>query len=101
VLLFKGRASGRVGVGFAPQDRRVRVRIMAGWEFTYVYLWSEGGSSGDYHSVGQEGEEQAKKEIARLGRDGWEPVGEVVFQYGSGQKTVVPQLMLKRAVTRG
>jgi hypothetical protein len=74
---------------------------MAGWEFTYVFLWSEGGSGGDYHSVGQEGEEQAKKEIARLGREGWEPVGEVVFRYGSDQKTVIPQLMLKRPLTRG
>lgn len=59
---------------------------MADWEFTYVYLWSEGGYGSDYHSVGQAGEERAKEEIARLGREGWEPVGEVVFRYGTGQR---------------
>ena len=73
---------------------------MAGWEFTYVYLWSEGGRGGDYHSVGQEGEERAKEEVAQLGREGWEPVGEVTFRYGSSQKTIVPQLMMKRSLPR-
>lgn len=67
---------------------------VAVWEFSYVDLWlGEDKSIGAVH--------QAQQQIAALGRDGWEPVGTVYFQYREpnkvlGANTSVVQLMFKR-----
>jgi hypothetical protein len=64
---------------------------MIAWEFTYVGLYL--GHSED------EIVQRAQERIAALGRDGWEPVGQVNFVYvkpGAGRETSVDQLMFKR-----
>lgn len=64
------------------------------WEFAYVDLWL-----GHHKTIDSVGER--KGEIARLGKEGWEPVGEIRFmfrepQHGLGGETNVRQLMFKR-----
>jgi hypothetical protein len=64
------------------------------WEFTYVDLWLGVGKTRDLL-----GERQA--EIARLGEEGWEPVGEIAFQHREANVVTivnVRQLMFKRRV---
>lgn len=66
------------------------------WEITYIDLYL-GGFGDDVRPLSE-----VKEEIARLGQEGWEPVGQVEFREGSGgQVTVYRQLMLKRAVGTG
>lgn len=67
---------------------------MPAWEFTYVELWL-----GEEKTV--EAVLEAERRIAALGRDGWNPVGEVTFSYHQqgtppGVTTAIQQLMFKR-----
>lgn len=67
---------------------------MPAWEFTYVELWL-----GEEQTI--EVVLEAERRIAALGREGWNPVGEVTFSFhaqGSppGVTTAVQQLMFKR-----
>lgn len=67
---------------------------MPAWEFTYVELWL-----GEEKTV--EAVLEAEEKIAALGRDGWNPVGEVTFSFHAegtppGVTTAIQQLMFKR-----
>ena len=65
---------------------------MVRWEFFYVDLFLGRDSTVD--SIGA-----AMVNIAAYGRDGWEPVGEIEFEYqepGRVSATHVRALMLKR-----
>lgn len=69
---------------------------MPAWEFTYVELWL-----GEEKTV--EAVLAAEERIAALGREGWNPVGEVTFAYHQegtppGVTTAIQQLMFKRLV---
>lgn len=69
---------------------------MPSWEFTYVELWL-----GEEKTV--EAVLAAEERIAALGREGWNPVGEVTFTYHQqgtppGVTTAIQQLMFKRLV---
>jgi hypothetical protein len=65
------------------------------WEFAYIDLWL--GVDKRIDSVGT-----AQGAIAACGQAGWEPVGEIRFEYREPQKavgsTVVRQLMFKRPI---
>lgn len=70
---------------------------MMRWEFTYVDLWLGRGTEATSVATVQ-------YEIARLGGEGWEPVGEVEFRFhasnlGGPTETRVPVLMFKRPTT--
>jgi hypothetical protein len=70
---------------------------MANWEFEYVDLYL-----GQNKTIDAVDETQAL--IARAGMTGWEPVGEVRFEYvepGRGGATVIRQLMFKRPIPTG
>jgi hypothetical protein len=75
-------------------DRTNRLIHMQ-WEFAYVDLWL-----GEDQVIQVVGESEA--EIARLGREGWEPVGEITFQFTrprASNKVNVRQLMFKRPIS--
>lgn len=67
-----------------PRQRRLRRSalvspLMTQWEFEYVPLFL--GYNGD------EGWRKTMDKMARLGQEGWEPVGEVSFSYESPTST--------------
>lgn len=62
------------------------------WEFTYINLWL-----GDAETIHVANDCHA--EIAKLGKEGWEPVGEVRFKFRMPSGiTDVRHLMFKRPV---
>jgi hypothetical protein len=68
--------------------------MAATWEFTYVDLYL---GRGDIDAV-----DGAMRVIAELGKAGWEPVGEIRFDYtplGSSRHTSVRELMFKRTLS--
>ena len=54
---------------------------MPSWEFAYFYLWL-GTATNTKTAVNE-----AKQQIAELGKEGWEPVGEVTFSLATGAYT--------------
>lgn len=62
------------------------------WEFAYVDLWL--GTDKTRVAIGEQ-----MAQIAQLGTEGWEPVGQVCFEYENEQRIsiTVPQLMFKRS----
>jgi len=64
------------------------------WEFTYVDLYMGIGDVSSVHA--------RQREITELGRAGWEPVGEIRFDFtergysASAPATQARQLMFKR-----
>jgi hypothetical protein len=61
------------------------------WEFAYVDLWL--GTNKTLDAVGEQ-----KTRIAELGKEGWEPLGRIQFDYETAHlvSMTVPQLMFKR-----
>jgi hypothetical protein len=75
---------------------------MTQWEIAYVDLWHNlepHGPSDEWVSELQ----QTQKAIAKLGREGWEPVGEVDFYFSvrTDPGTHVRQIMFKRPLPAG
>lgn len=79
-----------------------RIVFVARWEFTYVDLRVEYRGEAieptkDAHDRAiQAAIDRVKDGIARLGDEGWEPVGEIVFAFDRGGPPSVSQLMFKR-----
>ncbi len=62
------------------------------WEFTYVDLWL--GIAQTIYVV-----DDRHAEIAKLGKEGWEPVGEIPFKFRlPGGPAEVRHLMFKRPI---
>lgn len=64
------------------------------WEFAYVDLWLGSRSDGDARDISE-----VQEEIAKLGENGWEPVGEIQIEYQLNEMRLkIPKLLFKRPI---